>query len=105
MFQLHEAGVAKVFRNFLSNRTQRVKIDSECSSSIDFISGVPRVLFLVLLPSLLCIAYLPGLLQIMLVGYADDSTLFCRILHHSDWASVAASLNDDLSLISAWFSR
>ena len=40
---------------------------------------------------LLYIADLPDLLQNVLVGYADDSTLFCRIPHHRDMVSVAAS--------------
>ena len=40
----------------------------------------------------------------MLVGYADDSTLLYRILHPRDRASVAASLNDDLVVISDWCS-
>ena len=54
---------------------------------------------------LLYIADLPGLLQNELVGYADDSTLLCRIPHPRDRSSVAASLNDDLAVISDWCSR
>ena len=46
MFKLWEAGVGglilKVFQNFLSSRTQRVKVDGECSSSTDVVSGVPQ---------------------------------------------------------------
>ena len=48
---------------------------------------------------------IPGLLQNVLVGYADDSTLLCRIPHPRDRSSVAASLNDDLAVISDWCSR
>ena len=51
------------------------------------------------------IADLPRLLQNELVGYADDSTLLCRIPHPHDRSSVAASLNDDLAVISDWCSR
>ena len=40
----------------------------------------------------------------MLVGCADDSTLLNRILHPRDRAYVAASLNDDLVVISDWCS-
>ena len=40
----------------------------------------------------------------MLVGYADDSTLFCRIPHPRDWASVAELLNGDLDMMSDWWS-
>ena len=54
---------------------------------------------------LLYIADLPGLHKNVLVGYADDSTLFGRIAHPSDRASAAASFNDDLLMISDWCTR
>ena len=100
VFKLQEAGVGglilKVFQNFLSSRTQRVKVDGVFSSSIDVVSGVPQGSVLGPLLFLLYIANLPRLLQNKLVGYADDSTLLCRIPHPRDRLSVAASLNDDL---------
>ena len=46
-----------------------------------------------------------GCFRIELVGYADDSTLLCRIPHPRDRSSEAASLNDDLAVISDWCSR
>ena len=109
VFKLREAGVGglilKVFQNFLSSRTQRVKVDVVFSSSIDVVSGVPQGSVLGPLLFLLYIADLPRLLQNELVGYADDSTLLCRIPHPRDRSSVAASLNDDLAVISDWCSR
>ena len=109
VFKLREAGVGglilKVFQNFLSSRTQRVKVDGVCSSSIDVVSGVPQGSVLGPLLFLLYIADLPRLLQNELIGYADASTLLCRIPHPRDRSSVAASLNDDLAVISDWFSR
>ena len=109
VFKLREAGVGglilKVFRNFLSSRTQRVKVDGVCSSSIDAVSGVPQGSVLGSLLFLLYIADLPRLLQNELAGYADDSTLLCRIPHPRDRSSVAASLNDDFGVISDWCSR
>ena len=109
VFKLREAGVGgmilKVFQKFLSSRTQRVKVDGVCSSSIDVVSGVPQGSVLGPLLFLLYIADLPGILQNVLVGYADDSTLLSRIPHSHDRSSVAASLNDDLAVISDWCSR
>ena len=104
VFKLREAGVGglilKVFQNFLFSRTQRVKVDGMCSSSINVVSGVPQGSVLDPLLFLLYIADLPRL-----VGYADDSALLCRIRHPRDRSSVAASLNDDLAVISDWCSR
>ena len=109
VFKSREAGVGglilKVFQNFLSSCTQRVKVDGVFSSSIDVLSGVPQGSVLGPLLFLLYIADLPRLLQNELVGYADDSTLLCRIPHPRDRSSVAASLNDDLAVISDWCSR
>ena len=109
VFKLREAGVGglilKVFQNFLSSRTQRVNVDGVFSSSIDVVSGVPQGSVLGPLLFLLYIADLPRLLQNELVVYADDSTLLCRIPHPRDRSSVAASLNDDLAVISDWCSR
>ena len=39
------------------------------------------------------------LLRNELVGYEDDSTLLCRIPHPRDRSSVAASFNNDLTVI------
>ena len=109
LFKLREAGVGslilKVFQNFLSSSTQRVNVDGVFSSSIDVVSGVPQGSVLGPLLFLLYIADLPRLLQNELVGYADDSTLLCRIPHPRDRSSVAPSLNDDLAVISDWCSR
>ena len=66
-----------------------------CISSIGVVSGVPQGSVHGPMLFLLYIADLPGLLQNELVGYADDSTLLCRILHPCDRSYVAASLNDE----------
>ena len=61
-----------------------------------------RVVFLVHCCFCCTLLILAGLLQNVLVGYADDSTMLCRIPHPRDRSSVAASMNDDLAVISDW---
>ena len=97
--------ILKVFQNFLSSRTHRVKVDGVRISSTDVVSGMPQGSVLGPLLFLLYIVDLPGLLQNELVGYADDSTLLCRIPHPRNRSSVAASLNDDLAVINDWCSK
>ena len=97
--------ILKVFHKCLSSRTQRVKVDGVCSSSVDVVSGVPQGSVLGPLLFLLYIADPPGLLQNKLVGYANDSTLLCKIPHPRDRSSLAASLNDDLAVINDWCCR
>ena len=109
VFKLQEARVGgmilKVFQFFFPSRTQRVKIDGVCSSSVNVVSDVPKGSVLGPLLFLLYIADLARLLKNVLVGYADDSTLFGRIPHPRDRTSVVASLNDDLAMISDLCSR
>ena len=89
----------------MSSHNQRVNIDGVCNSSIHVISGVPQGSDFGPLLFMLYIADLPGLLQNVLDGYADDSTLFYRIPHPRDRSSVVPSLNEDLAMISNWCSR
>ena len=64
-----------------------------------------RVVFLVHCCFCCTLLTFQGILQNELVGYADDSTLLCRIPHPRDRSSVTASLNDDLAVINDWCCR
>ena len=91
--------ILKVFQIFLSSRTQRVKVDGVCSSSIDVVSGVSRVVFLVY--CCFCCALLTFLGYFRMCWLVMRTTLPCFPEYHIlVISSVAASLNDDLAVIS-----
>ena len=91
--------ILKVFQIFLSSRTQRVKVDGVCSSSIDVVSGVPQVVFLV--HCCFCCTLLTFQGYFRMCWLVMLTTLPCFVIPHPrDRASVAASLNNDLAVIS-----
>lgn len=83
-------------RNFLSDRTFRVKVGQALSSSFDVISGVPQGSVLGPLLFLLFIIDIPSLLSSPSALYADDIKLYNDAVTHHD------VLQTDLNRISEW---
>ena len=81
VFKLRKAGVSgmilKVFRIFLSTRTQRVKVDGVCSSSVVVVSGV----FLVHCCFCCTLLTFPGYLR--MCWLVMRTTLPCFIEYHT----------------------
>ena len=90
--------------DFLSERTQMVKLDGARSSMANVVSDVPPGSVLGPLLFLLYIRDLPPLLENVLVGYADDSTLVASNSSACERPTTAASLiyNKDLVSIDKW---
>ena len=108
IFKLKQLGIGGQFLNilieFLSNRTQRVVVDGQCSESRNVISGVPQGS---VLGPLLFILYTHDMwfgLENLLVAYADDATLIAVVPSPNMRYAVAESLNRDLARIGAWCS-
>lgn len=102
--QLYGIGgnLLSIFKDFLTNRTQRVSVDGTFSTSVPVVSGVPQgsvlgPLFFIIFTSDLGIS-----LENELISYADDTTLFSSIQSPSNREEVAASLNRDLAKINSW---
>ena len=87
---------------FLRGRTQCVEVDGCRSRWIDVVSGVPQGSVLGPLLFILFTADMFSDLENMMVGYADDSTLFAVAPCPKDRISVAHSLNRDLRKVSDW---
>ena len=91
-----------IFRNFLTNRSQRVSLDGVYSASVPVVSGVPQgsvlgPLFFIIFTSDLGIG-----LENNLISYADDTTLYSSVRSPCNRGEVAESLNRDLAKIASW---
>ena len=86
--------VLNIIEHFLANRTQRVVIDGEASSSVPVISGVPQGSVLGPLLFLVYISELSEILENTLVTYADDSTLLATVPSPAERVNIGESLSE-----------
>lgn len=103
--RLERAGIRgnalNIFKDYLSNRTQRVKIGDHTSAEAQVTYGVPQGS--VLAPTLFLI-YINGLCQLSLINakifsYADDTAL---IFHGDTWEEVQKYAEMGLHKIKCW---
>ena len=87
---------------FLSNRSQHIMVYGCLSKLVDVVSGVPQGSVLGSLLFLLYTSELFSILENMLNGYADDSTLMAAVPSLGVRVTVAESLIRDLGRVSEW---
>ena len=87
---------------FLSNRSQHVRVDGCRSKLVDVLSGVPQGSVLGPLLFLLYTSELFSILENKLIGYADDSTLMAVVPSPGVRVAVAESLIRDLGRVREW---
>ena len=94
--------VLYILTQFLSNKSQRVTVDSCRSKLVNVVSGVPQGT--VLGPSLFLLytSELFSNLENKLIGYADDSTLKAIVPSPGVRVTVAQSLSRDPVKVSEW---
>ena len=97
--------ILAVLGDFLSEQTQIVKLGGVRSSVVNVVSSVPQGSILGPLLFLLYIRDHPPMLENVLVGYADDSTLVASVSSPCKRPTIAASLNRDLVSIDKWCAR
>ena len=102
-FKLEQNGVSgkllMLFKNYLSNRKQRVIINGEASQYFSIESGVPQGSVLGPLLFLIYINDLETDIASKIKFFADDTMLFSKVL---DPVSSADELNNDLLSIQLW---
>ena len=91
-----------ILTQFLSNRSQHVKVDGCPSKLFDVVSGVTQDSVLGPLLFLLYTSELFSILENKLIGYADDSTLMAVVPSLGVGVTVAESLIPDLGRVSEW---
>lgn len=102
-YKLHQLGVQgrnlAWIRGFLSNRTQKVIIDGECSSSIPVTSGVPQGSVLGPILFLAYINDLPAHIQSQVRLFADDTVVYVTL----DKVGISqTTLQEDLKRLEHW---
>ena len=89
----------KIFKDFLSNRQQRVSVDRSFSQFKPVVLSVPQGSVLGPLLFILYTADMWNDLENKIISYADDITLYAEVASHSERTNVANSLNKDLAKI------
>ena len=109
LFKLRDAGIGGsilvVLCDFLSERTQVEKLGGVRSSVVNVVSGAPQGSVLGSLLIRFYIRDLQPLLENVLVGHADDSTLLANVSSPCERPTIAAPLNRDLINIDKWCAR
>ena len=91
-----------ILTQFLSDRSQHVMVDSCRSKLVNVVSGVPQGSVFGPLLFLLYTSELFSILENMLIGYVDDSTLIAVVPSPGLRVGVAESLSRDLVKVNEW---
>ena len=91
-----------ILTQFLSNRSQHVKVGSCLSKLVNVVSGVPPGSVLDPLLFNLNISELFSILENMLICYADDCTLIAVVPSPGVRVTVAESQSSNLVKVSKW---
>ena len=94
--------ILSILTQFLSNRSQQVMVDGCRSKLVNVASGVPHGCVLGPLLFLLYTSELFSILENMLIGHADDSTLMAVVPSPGVRVAAAESLIRDLGRVSEW---
>ena len=87
---------------FLSDRTQRVRLEGKVRASVNVVAGVPQASVLGPLSFILCTSELFHIVGNHIVVYADDSTIYAFNPRPLSRPEVMESLSQDLAVNNSW---
>ena len=94
--------VREWIKDYLKNRSQRVRVNGQYSSSSSVLSGVPQGSVLGPVLFLIFIADVAPIVKNFISLYADDSKLYSYILDHQESIHTAESIQEDINTLSTW---
>lgn len=89
-------------KDYLSARTQKVRLNGTLSSQTTVLSGVPQGSVLGPALFLIFVADLSPLIKNFISFYADDTKLFSYILDSKDHMHTPESIQNDINTLTAW---
>ena len=90
--------VQQWIKDYLHNRTQRVRVNGQFSTTSRVLSGVPQGSVLGPLLFLIFVADMAPIVQNFISLYADDTKLFSYMLE----SNTSASIQEDINKLSSW---
>ena len=97
--------ILKWFKNYLTSRFQRVRVNGEYSSRAPVLSGVPQGSVLGPALFLIYVADIPEVVKNFVSLYADDSKLYNYLLESNEHENTTTSIQNDINLLCAWSER
>ena len=94
-------------RDYLHERTQKVRVNGACSSTVPVLSGVPQGSVLGPALFLIFVADASAMVKNFISLYADDTKLYTYIMESNaaDNIHTSASLQEDLNILAIWCDR
>ena len=109
ILQLSKYGITENILNwikdYLKNRTQKVRVNGAYSKTSPVLSGVPQGSVLGPALFLIFVADVADIVQNFISLYADDSKLFSYLLDSNDHQYTQISLQEDINMLCQWSDR
>ena len=89
-------------KDYLTNRSQAVRVNGQYSNSTSVLSGVPQGSVLGPVLFLIFVADISSLVKNFISLYADDSKLYSYLLDQQEDVHTAESIQEDINTLSTW---